>query len=157
MPVRPSPESHEALVARMLAGVRASGLKLTRQREAIVHELAGDETHPTAQALFERLLVRLPGVSFATVYNTLDALSSAGLCAALSLAPGAARFDPNMGAHHHAVCDECGTVLDVPTRDGASERASAGGPPGFTVRAIERVYRGVCAACRARPARSARS
>ena len=39
----------------MLAGVRAAGLKLTPQRMAIVRELASDETHPTAQEIFERL------------------------------------------------------------------------------------------------------
>src|SRR5687767_6338926 len=97
----------------MLARVRASGLKLTPQRMAIVRELAADPTHPTAQELFDRLKGALPTMSFATVYNTLDALATAGLCEALSLSPGAARFDPNMAAHHHAVCDVCGLVRDV--------------------------------------------
>src|SRR3989442_12259218 len=103
-----------ATAERMLAGVRAAGLKLTPQRMAIVRELADDETHPTAQELFDRLRPSLPTMSFATVYNTLDALASAGLCAALSLSPGASRFDPNMEAHHHAVCDRCGLVRDIP-------------------------------------------
>src|SRR6185436_4935485 len=80
---------------RMLDGVRAAGLKLTPQRLAIVRELAEDESHPTAQELFERLRPALPTMSFATVYNTLDALTTAGLCAALSLSPGPSRFDPN--------------------------------------------------------------
>src|SRR5271167_1644113 len=101
-------------VDEMLASLRASGLKMTPQRLAIVHELAADPTHPTAQELFDRLRPSLPTMSFATVYNTLDALASAGLCASLSLSPGAARFDPNMAAHHHAVCDRCGLVRDVP-------------------------------------------
>src|SRR5690348_8318911 len=104
----------DARIASMLLCVRASGLKLTPQRLAIVRELAADPTHPTAQELFERLRGALPTMSFATVYNTLDALAAAGLCAALSLSPGAARFDPNMTAHHHAVCDRCGLVRDVP-------------------------------------------
>src|SRR3954451_21490885 len=101
-------------VERMLAGVRAAGLKLTPQRMAIVRALAADTSHPTAQELFERLRPALPTMSFATVYNTLDALASAGLCVALSLSPGPARFDPNMEAHYHAVCDRCGLVRDVP-------------------------------------------
>src|SRR3954466_7279437 len=100
---------------RMLAGVRAAGLKVTPQRMAIVRELAGDESHPTAQELFDRLRPGLPTMSFATVYNTLDALSAAGLCAAMSLSPGSGRFDPNMMPHHHAVCDSCGAVRDVPS------------------------------------------
>ena len=199
----------ESRVAAMLEGVRASGLKLTPQRMAIVRELAADPTHPTAQELYERLRPSLPTMSFATVYNTLDALASAGLCAAMSLVPGASRFDPNMAAHHHAVCDRCGLVRDVPAggaqpgapapgraraaggapgrappgggggppgraraggagggggapagagaAGGAPGRATPGGgqdladvAPGFQVRAVERIYRGLCAEC-ARP------
>ncbi|WP_437601600.1 transcriptional repressor [Sorangium sp. So ce590] len=145
----------DARVASMLACVRSSGLKLTPQRLAIVRELAADPTHPTAQELFERLRPALPTMSFATVYNTLDALASAGLCVALSLSPGASRFDPNMDAHHHAVCDRCGLVRDVPCEPSEllAERldeivpAPLTAAPGFEVRAVERIYRGLCAAC----------
>src|SRR6266511_2423641 len=52
-------------VEKMLAGVRRAGLKLTPQRMAIVKELASDETHPTAQEIFERLRPGLPTMSFA--------------------------------------------------------------------------------------------
>jgi Fe2+ or Zn2+ uptake regulation protein len=144
----PTPPVDERAVS-MLACVRASGLKLTPQRMAIVRELAADPTHPTAQELFERLRPALPTMSFATVYNTLDALASAGLCAALSLAPGPSRFDPNMKPHHHAVCDRCGEVRDIPS-DGARPPAAARAlpaAPGFEVRSVEQIYRGVCAPC----------
>ena len=139
-------------VTAMLERVRSAGLKLTPQRVAIVRELASDPTHPTAQELYERLRGALPTMSFATVYNTLDALAAAGLCEALSLSPGASRFDPNMEPHHHAVCDRCGLVRDVPRPP--AEAAPA--PPrsgdlaalsGFQVRAVEQIYRGLCAAC----------
>ena len=142
-------------VEKMLAGVRAAGLKLTPQRMAIVKELASDETHPTAQEIFDRLRPGLPTMSFATVYNTLGALSEAGLCAGMSLSPGSGRFDPNMTPHHHVVCDVCGAVRDVPARtplvEGALEssasRAVAQVAPGFDVRSVERIFRGICAAC----------
>ena len=141
---------------RMLEGVRAAGLKLTPQRMAIVRELAADESHPTAQELYERLRPSLPTMSFATVYNTLDALSAAGLCAALSLSPGSGRFDPNMRPHHHLVCDACGAVRDLPLASGppaaapeeaSFRRAATRAAPGFEVRSVERILRGLCAAC----------
>lgn len=147
----------DARIASMLACVKASGLKLTPQRIAIVRELAADPTHPTAQELFERLRPTLPTMSFATVYNTLDALAAAGLCVALSLSPGPSRFDPNMQPHHHAVCDRCGEVRDVPGDDDdestprESNDAMQIPTPGFTVRAVERIYRGLCAECAALP------
>jgi Fur family peroxide stress response transcriptional regulator len=135
-------------VTEMVACVRAAGLKVTPQRLAILRELASDPTHPTAQELFERLRPALPTMSFATVYNTLDALAGAGLCAALSLAPGAARFDPNMLPHHHAVCDRCGLVRDIPLQGAPKqEECAPGAPAGFELRAVERIYRGLCADC----------
>jgi len=142
----------EGRVAEMFARVRASGLKLTPQRMAIVREIALDPTHPTAQELFERLRVSMPTMSFATVYNTLDALSSAGLCVSLSLSPGPARFDANMRPHNHAVCDRCGLVRDVPWTNDVEPLAPDldtpnGVVPGFSLRTVERIYRGICASC----------
>ena len=62
-------------------------------------------------------------MSFATVYNTLDALAAAGLSGTLRLG-GAARFDPNVEAHHHAVCDRCGAVRDIPAETLAPSSAT---------------------------------
>lgn len=128
----------------MLANLKRAGLKLTPQRIAIVREIADDHTHPTAQALFERLRPAYPTMSFATVYNTLDALAGCGLTGSLNLG-GAVRFDPNTEPHHHAVCDSCGTVVDI-----AVDEPS--GPPhvrGFRVLREERIYRGLCIRCAA--------
>jgi Fe2+ or Zn2+ uptake regulation protein len=145
-----------ALAARMLRDLRRAGLKLTPQRIAIVHQFAGDTAHPTAQDLFERLRPSFPSMSFATVYNTLDTLARAGLASIVRL-PGrrgdAARFDPNSSPHHHAVCDTCGAVLDIaagtlaPT-PGAAKRLERAAP-GFSVRTVERIYRGLCSKCAA--------
>jgi Fur family peroxide stress response transcriptional regulator len=133
----------------MLAGLRSAGLKLTPQRLAIVRELASDESHPTAQELWDRLRPALPTMSFATVYNTLAALSAAGLCAAMSLAPGSGRFDPNMEPHDHLVCDACGAVRDLPAgpRRNAAPASARRLMPGFELRSVEQIFRGLCAAC----------
>jgi Fe2+ or Zn2+ uptake regulation protein len=138
----------------MLHDLKTAGLKLTPQRIAIVRLFAEDASHPTAQDLFERLQPSFPSMSFATVYNTLDTLARAGLAGIVRL-PGkrgdAARFDPNTAAHHHAVCDGCGAVLDIgagtlaPT-PGAVQKVRRAAP-GFSVRAVERIYRGLCARC----------
>ncbi|MFO0548949.1 MAG: Fur family transcriptional regulator [Polyangiaceae bacterium] len=141
---------------KWLAKLRERGLRLTPQRLALVRELAADTSHPTAQELFERLRASLPTMSFATVYNTLDALVAEGLCVPRTLAPGATRFDPNATPHHHAVCDGCGCVTDLesaaPVDHARADHARAdapGVPSGFEVRVVERIFRGLCASCRA--------
>ena len=134
--------------------LRRAGLKLTAQRLAIVRCIVGDETHPTAQELFDRLRPSFPTMSFATVYNTLAALTSVGACQSVQFGGGASangraslRFDPNVHPHDHFVCEKCGIVRDV-----AEERdlKMPGGPPldDVQVNRVERIYRGLCATCR---------
>src|SRR5260370_35499369 len=101
----------------MLRDLRRSGLKLTPQRIAIVRLFADDSSHPTAQDLFDRLRPVFPSMSFATVYNTLDALARTGLAGTERLSGkrgDAARFNPNITLHHHALRDQAGAVLAMP-------------------------------------------
>ena len=125
------------------------GSSWTPQRIAIVRALAHDTSHPTAQELYERLAPEFPTMSFATVYNTLDALAKLGLVGMLRLG-NAVRFDPNVSTHHHAVCDRCGAVVDLPAplpSKKSVERAEK--MSGFEIRTEERTYRGVCSNCAA--------
>jgi Fur family peroxide stress response transcriptional regulator len=130
----------------MLAELKKAGLKLTPQRLAIVRELAHDTSHPTAQELYERLLPAHPTMSFATVYNTLDALAKLGLVGTLRLG-SAVRFDPNRSSHHHAVCDRCGKVVDLPAAPSKKSLANAEAQSGFHLHSEERTYRGLCDRC----------
>jgi Fur family peroxide stress response transcriptional regulator len=131
----------------MLEELKRSGLKLTAQRRAIVRLFANDRSHPTAQDLFDRLRPEFPTMSFATVYNTLDALARCGLTGALRLG-SAVRYDPNTSAHHHAVCDACGTIVDLPASTGTDDAAKRlYATSGFSVRTEERTYRGICSRC----------
>lgn len=131
----------------VLEALKRAGLKLTPQRIAIVKEIASDATHPTAQDLFERLRGTFPTMSFATVYNTLDALTTLGLVKSLRLG-AAVRFDPNTTPHHHAVCDGCGSVLDLPMSAPSHALTRAIEETfQFEVRTEERTYRGLCGRC----------
>ena len=150
--------SHEpsTRIREAIAALERASLKKTPQRLAIVRAFAGDPTHPTAQQIFDRLRRTMPTMSFATVYNTLAALETAGACRTLRLGDNdSARFDPNVAPHDHAVCDRCRAVRDV-TRRPAKAPASLEldvGSDDFEVRAVERVYRGLCAECRAKSAK----
>jgi Fe2+ or Zn2+ uptake regulation protein len=137
--------------------LRDAGLKATPQRLAILRALDGDETHPTAQELYERLHGEFPTLSVATVYNTLSALTRMSRCVPLELG-GPVRFDPNVTAHDHAVCERCGRIRDVLTDDELTDQANRArrsstststntSLAGFEVRRVERIYRGFCAQC----------
>mgnify|MGYP000892729480 CR=1 FL=1 len=99
------------------------GLRCTRQRELVYGALAATKLHPTAEELYRTVQLSDPGVSLATVYNTLDALLDCGLARRIPGGEGPARFDAHTHAHVHLVLPG-GRVTDVP--DDLSDRLLAG-------------------------------
>jgi Fur family peroxide stress response transcriptional regulator len=129
----------------LAATFRASGLKVTPQRQLLFRLLDGNDQHPTAEALYIRASESMPGISLRTVYGALTDLASMGEIQSISVDGGAARFDPNVDEHHHAVCDVCGAVGDVYVD--AAEDVSVRGLDGFTTTCATIVFCGTCAAC----------
>ena len=91
------------------------GLRRTRQRERLYEALAASTAHPTAEELYEQVRRDTPGLSLATVYNTLEAFCRVGLCLRLPSASGSGpcRFDAETAARVHVSLDD-GRVLDAP-------------------------------------------
>jgi len=89
------------------------GLKLTPQRLAILAYLEGNTSHPSAEDVYRAVLRNYPTMSFATVYNTLEALRQRGEVQELTIDPEKKRFDPNTHPHHHLICVKCRKVVDV--------------------------------------------
>jgi Fur family peroxide stress response transcriptional regulator len=130
---------------------RSQGLKVTPQRQCVFRALHGNEEHPTADGIHERVTAEMPTVSLRTVYQTLNDLAAMGEISQIDLGTGSFRFDPNLDAHHHLVCDGCGRIVDVPG-DVADLRVPRGFAHGFAVARTEVVFRGLCAPCQASPA-----
>jgi Fur family peroxide stress response transcriptional regulator len=122
------------------------GLKLTPQRLAILDFLEGNKRHPSAEEIFAAISKNFPTMSFATVYNTLDALRRKGEVRELTIDPGKKRFDPDTSPHHHLICVKCRRIADIftdyelPVSD--AERA------GFDLVGNHIEFYGVCPECR---------
>lgn len=95
--------------------LRAHGVRPTRQRELVYSALAATDTHPTAEELLTRVHLHDPGISQATVYNTLDALTGCGLARRLASrsAGGPCRYDADVSPHVHLTLPD-GRVIDAP-------------------------------------------
>ncbi len=122
-----------------------AGLRLTPQRRALLEELAGDTSHPAADALAARVALRVPGVSLSTVYKGLHELADLGLLRELDL-PGANRFDPNPSPHAHLVCEVCESVVDVELPPSVSELLLSAVSSAH-VSHTDIVFHGRCAGC----------
>ena len=88
--------------------------KRTPQRLAIINYLEGNTSHPSAEDVFRVVSKKYASMSFATVYNTLHALTRAGALRELTIDPERKRYDPDTSCHHHAICVTCGRIADVP-------------------------------------------
>ncbi len=138
----------EAFTDTLLRQLREAGLRVTPQRLAIFRALAGSKTHPTAQALFEQLQSALPSLSQATVYNTLQALVSAGLIQEIGEAgDGAVHYDANPRPHINLICTQCHCVEDFfdIQLDGVAEAVIA--QSGYKVHGMRIAYYGLCPSC----------
>ena len=95
------------------------GLRCTRQRVAIYDALRGDTSHPTIDELYRQVSETVPGLSLATVYNTVEAFCQAGLAQRLTGGkPDGnglnARYDATVDNHIHLRDRETGEVTDAP-------------------------------------------
>ncbi len=121
---------------------------MTPQRRAVTEVLDGEHLHLTAEAVHSRAQDRLPEISLATVYNTLNELVAMGEVLVISGAGGAKRYDSNARLdHHHLVCTSCGELRDVFPRGRSALGLEASDKHGYDVTGVDIVFRGVCPNC----------
>jgi Fur family transcriptional regulator, iron response regulator len=95
--------------------LQAAGLRPTRQRMALGWLLFGKGArHLTAEMLYEEATLAKVPVSLATVYNTLNQLTDAGLLRQVSVDGTKTYFDTNVTAHHHFYLEHNHELVDIP-------------------------------------------
>ena len=95
--------------------LRGAGLRPTRQRLSLGWLIfAGGHRHLSAEALFEEASRSRLQVSLATVYNTLNQFTEAGLLREIAVDGTRTYFDTNIAEHHHFFIEDEGRVIDIP-------------------------------------------
>jgi Fe2+ or Zn2+ uptake regulation protein len=135
-------------VAEPILGLlRAHGGRVTTCRRAILETFLGVGGHVTAEALTARVQVGQPDVHESTVYRFLDELERLGVVDHVHLGHGPAVYHLASDAHHHLVCDGCGTVVEVPESVFADLRNRLAQGFGFTLHPRHFAVTGRCRAC----------
>lgn len=127
----------EALAARL----KAHGLRTTMPRLMLADLLfASGNRHVTAEKLYGEARRAGLKVSQATIYNTLNQFSEAGLLREVQVDQARSYFDTNLDDHHHFYVEEEGRLIDIPKQAIALERLPDS-PKGFAIAGVDVVIR----------------
>lgn len=140
--------------------LRAAGQRVTKPRVALLScVIAAGGEHLSAEALIEHVADSDPPIHRATVYRTLDGLTTAGLLRHVHLdrgltayhlidGPGTSSPSRHRRAEHlHAQCSRCGKVTDLPAHVLGETAERIRRASGFRLDASHVALSGVCKDC----------
>ena len=85
--------------------------RFTSQKIAVLEYLKKVKNHPAAEIIFQEVKKTLPRITLATVYRNLNELAKEGWIQ--EIPAKASRFDGDISAHSHFICERCGNILDI--------------------------------------------
>lgn len=123
-------------------------LGITKQRKAVLQVIRESHEHLTANEVFEDARKVLPGISFATVYNSLHYLKNEGLIGEVRFGMDATRYDRRLTRHDHAICNRCGKLVDLELSIPEGLFREAAKRSKFKPESVELTLRGLCPKCK---------
>lgn len=122
----------------------------TIQRQLVIAAVRFLSEHPTADEVYERIIMEYPDISKGTVYRNLNSLVESGLLRKVAVPNGADRYDHMLDKHYHIKCSECGAFMNVKNMEYIEDLdAKIGSLTGFSMSNHEIVFNGVCPECSA--------
>src|SRR4030042_351405 len=105
---------HTQCISGITARLREKGYRLTPQRLMILSAIENSRDHISAEEIYAPVAAKYPHVNISTVYRTLELLKKLGMVYEINLGEGRIRYHAEeSGHHHHLVCQQCGTVIDI--------------------------------------------
>ena len=87
---------------------------LNANAQAVLSAVQSVNTHPTALEVYELVKQKRPRIGLASIYRILGHLVEQGYIKELHLGEESARYDGRTLRHDHAICSNCGALLDLP-------------------------------------------
>jgi Fur family transcriptional regulator, ferric uptake regulator len=131
----------------VLALVRRHGGRATPARRLLLNALFGSREHRSAEELAAEVHSRAPDVHLSTIYRNLEELERLGVIDSTRLGNGPATYHLASAAHGHLVCEQCGTMIEVPDEIFADLVRVAGTQYGFAINPHRFAVTGRCATC----------
>lgn len=134
-------------VKGLIQKFRRDGLKVTPQRIAIFRDMYGNRNHPSVEDIHQALSPDYPTMSLTTIYKTLETLRDMGEVLELNLFRERILYDPETRPHHHAICDNCGRILDIFHDLSQILHAMEAHPSSFKPSGFQIIFNGLCSKC----------
>ncbi len=135
----------------IVASLAAAGRRRTGARRAVADVIAAQPGHFTADDILAASRSVHPAPGRATIFRSLDLLTSLGLVERVDLPDGSHAYVACQPAehHHHVVCDRCGRSDEVADLGLSPILRRVEAQTGYRIERHRLELFGVCAPCRA--------
>ena len=144
---RPRQAQGSEVIEGALAQLRQHGGRTTSARRLLLGALLASPGHRSAEQLAADVQASAPGVNLSTIYRNLEELERLKIVDRTHLGHGPATYHLAEAAHGHLVCEQCGSMTEVPVQIFSDLARTAHTQYGFTVMPHRSAVLGTCAAC----------
>ena len=123
--------------------------KHSKKRDTILQVIRSTDCHPSAEWIYNQVKPVYPDISLGTVYRNLSLFEQNGDIIAVATVAGQKRYDATTKPHTHFICECCGSVIDIETRQ--SDKAlydKIDSDYGFSVNYHNLTFYGKCKNCK---------
>jgi Fe2+ or Zn2+ uptake regulation protein len=132
-----------------LQSLRDHGFRLTPQRLAILQVIEESSGHLSAAEIFQLASRRIPGVTEATIYRTLDFLVEHGMALIAHVGSGRIVYESAAENHHHLICHKCGSAVVIDHNDLIAVYSHLEKITGYQLDSSHVTFFGLCPGCAA--------
>jgi Fe2+ or Zn2+ uptake regulation protein len=134
--------------AEVSAELVARGLRLTRQRRAVLDAIAATPCSLSPLQVYDAARERCPELGLTTVYRTLEVLDEIGVLRRVHGHHHCENFVPAASTHGHTVvCGSCGSVTEFTACDMRAVAAAAADETGYVITDHFLQLTGLCERC----------
>jgi Fe2+ or Zn2+ uptake regulation protein len=130
-----------------LSRLRHHGFRLTPQRLVVLQVLDESRGHLNPGEIYLLAVERLPGLTEATVYRTLDFLVSQGLALVAHIGSGRMVYESAVHDHDHLICRKCGDSAEIDHQDLVTLFKHFELTTGFLIDSSHVTFFGLCKDC----------
>ncbi len=133
----------------LMESLRASGHRVTRQRQLVMQVLQDNPGHLEVEAVYALAKASDPNISLPTVYRTLAVLKEMGLVEDHTLGEDHAHFETAPETpHYHFTCQKCGRVIEFDAPQVMQAAQALSKREGLQVTKVHLLLSGYCTRCR---------